>query len=351
MDSKEATPLYKKLTYFAVLVSLLGAGLLLGKEIILPLLFSVLLANMILPVVRFLHKRWHFNSAVSILVPLVLAIVVVSSLVFFLSSQIVNFVQDVPAIEKRLHEVTQSLKVMFKEQTNVTIRKQNQYLDETVVDLKEKAPGLVGATFISLSALLSYVLLMPIYTFLLLYYRSNIRVFLVGVFKQLSEENVMEIVTASTSIAQRYLLGLLFETALIFTLNAVGFLIIGIKYAVFLALLASLLNLIPYVGMMVANVICMLVTLVSADEVSTVLWVGALLALVQFIDNNFAMPAIVGNTVRINALITIVGVLLGGAICGVPGMFLAVPGLAVLKVVCDRVPGLNPLGTLMGEKV
>lgn len=155
----------------------------------------------------------------------------------------------------------------------------------------------------------------------------------------------------SSSIAQKYVTGLLIETTIVFTLNTIGFLILGIKYVVFLALLAALLNLIPYVGMLVANIFCMVVTLVSSDDPKLVLWVGVVLGVVQIIDNNFTMPWIVGNKVRINALVTIVGVLVGGALAGVPGMFLAIPGLAVLKVIFDKVPQLQPWGLLLGDEL
>ena len=74
-----------------------------------------------------------------------------------------------------------------------------------------------------------------------------------------------------------------------------------------------------------------------------------ILAIVQFIDNNFLMPLVVGSKVRINSLVTIVGVLVGGALCGVPGMFLSIPGLAVLKVIFDRADGLKPFGMLLGD--
>ena len=134
-------------------------------------------------------------------------------------------------------------------------------------------------------------------------------------------------------------------------MNTIGFLVLGVKYAIFLALLAALLNLIPYVGMLVANIICMVITLISSDNISDVLWVGIILAAVQFIDNNFGMPLIVGNKVRINALVTIVGVLIGGALCGIPGMFLAIPGLAVLKIIFDKVPDLEAWGLLLGDEV
>ena len=128
--------------------------------------------------------------------------------------------------------------------------------------------------------------------------------------------------------SQQYIVGLFIVTAIAFALNSVGFLILGIKYAFFLALLAALLSLIPYVGMLVANVLCMTITLISSDKLSNVFWVFIILAVVQFLHNNIGMTLIVGNKVRINGLVTIVGVFVGGALCGVSGMCLAIPGLA-----------------------
>jgi len=192
---------------------------------------------------------------------------------------------------------------------------------------------------------------LPVYTFLMLFYKDHIKKFLVSVFKNGSEEQVRDVIYESRTIGQQYVLGLLTDMVIVFTLNTVGFLILGIKYAVFLALVAALLNLIPYIGMLVANVFCMLITLVSSDSLTDVVWVALILAVVQVIDNNILMPMIVGNKVRINALVTIIGVVVGGTLCGVSGMFLAIPGIAVLKVIFDHVEELKPWGMLLGDDV
>jgi predicted PurR-regulated permease PerM len=348
MDKKTGAPFYQKLSFNLISLAIISLAVIYGSDILLPFLFSVLLASLLLPVTRFLSSK-RFNRSLSILIPLIASIVIGFGIIYFLSSQVINFMDDVPALKERVAEVSNSFQQWFKESTNMTIRKQNQYFQDTVKDLKEKAPELVGQTFVSLTGILIYVVLLPLYTFLILYYRSSIRRFLVSVFKNGSEERVEEVLTESTSISQQYLTGLLIETTLVFTLNTIGFLILGIKYAIFLALLAALLNLIPYVGIIVANVMCMLITLVSSDTMSDALWVGAILAVVQFLDNNFGMPLIVGTKVRINALVTILGVFIGGALCGVPGMFLAIPALAFLKVVFDKVPELNPWGMILGD--
>jgi predicted PurR-regulated permease PerM len=348
MSKPNALPFYQKLCYMLISAALICVALYFGKDIILPVLFSILLASILLPFTNFLARK-KFNQALSILLPLFLSIIISAGVMYFLSSQIMSFMDDVPALKERVNEISRSVQVWFRQTTDITIRKQNQYINETVNDFKENAPELVGSTFDSLAGILVYIVLIPLYTFLILYHKKNIKRFLISVFKNGSEERVNEVLTESTSVAQQYIRGLLIETALVFILNMIGFLILGIKYAVFLALFAALLNLIPYVGILVANVICMLITLASTDSVSSVIWVGIILAFVQFLDNNFGMPLIVGNKVKINALVTIIGVLIGGALCGISGMFLAIPGLAVLKVIFDKVPDLQPWGALLGD--
>lgn len=351
MDIAEAhPPFYKRFSLTLLSLAILCVGLIYGKDIILPLLFAVLLSTLLLPLTNFLSRK-GLHRIFSIVLPVLLTLIVIGGVLYFLSTQVINFLDDAPALKERASEVSTSFQKWININTHITVRKQNEYIKETVEDIKDSGPQLVGLTFGSLTGILTYIILLPIYTFLMLYYRKMIKSFLIGVFKNGSETKVREVLTESSTIAQQYVTGLMIETTIVFTLNSIGFLILGIKYAIFLALLAALLNLIPFVGMLVANVFCMLVTLVSSDDVRNVLWVGIVLAVVQFIDNNFGMPLIVGNKVRINALVTIVGVLVGGVLCGIPGMFLAIPALAVLKVIFDKVPELNAWGVLLGDEV
>ncbi|SHH92478.1 Predicted PurR-regulated permease PerM [Chryseolinea serpens] len=344
-----ASPFYLKLSLTLLAVVLLGLLVFLGKDILLPLLFSVLLSTLLLPFTAFLQRK-GVHKVFSILIPVLLSFFAIAGVLYVLSSQVVNFLDDIPALKERISEVSTGFQKWVNENTHITVRKQNQYIAQAAENLKEQVPQLVGMTFISLTGLLSYLIFLPLYTFLILYHKNTIKTFLIGVFRNGSEQRVREVLTESTTIGQHYVFGLLIETSIVFGLNTIGFLVLGIKYAIFLALLAALLNLVPYVGMIVANMLCMLVTLVSSDTLGDVVWVGVVLAVVQLFDNNIGMPMIVSNKVRINALVTIVGVLIGGALCGVPGMFLAIPAMAVCKVIFDKVPELNPWGVLFGDE-
>lgn len=344
----DTTPFYKKLAFNLLTIVLLGGILYVGQSILIPLFFSVLLATLLLPVVMFL-RSWKVPHALAIILSLLLAMAVIVGIAYFLSRQMVTFFQDVDVIKERLNELFGSLQQWIRDHFNINVRDQQQYIQDT----KEKVEPekIVGATVISLTTFLSYLVLLPVYTFLLLYYKELIKQFFIFIFRNDTEDQIRDVLHQSRLVSQSFITGLLIEVVIVFSLNAAGFLILGIKYALFLALVAALLNLVPYIGMLIANIFCMLITLVSSENLIDVLWVGVVLALVQLIDNNFLMPFVVGSKVRINALATLLGILVGGALCGVPGMFLAIPGIAVLKVIFDRVDGLRPYGILVGDNV
>ncbi len=163
-----------------------------------------------------------------------------------------------------------------------------------------------------------------IYTFFISFFGSN------------HKEKVKEVLLESRFIVQGYIIGLLVEMAIVAIINSLGIVLFGIKYAIFLGLLAALLNLIPYIGMLITSVFCALVILSNSNQISDVVAVLVILTVVQFFDDNVIMPKVVSSKVKINALITILGVLAGGLIAGVSGMFLSIPTIAILKIIFDR---------------
>jgi len=148
---------------------------------------------------------------------------------------------------------------------------------------------------------------------------------------------------------QRYLVGLLFEAGIVTALNWAGLMIIGVEYSLLLAVIGALLNLIPYIGMIIATTLPMVIALATLGP-GAALWVLALYVFVQFLDNNFIVPKVVASRVELNALVSIIVVMIGGALWGIPGMFLALPLTAMLKVIFDRVPGLEPFGLVPADE-
>jgi len=147
------------------------------------------------------------------------------------------------------------------------------------------------------------------------------------------------------------MLGLLIEIGIVAAANSIGLALLGIKYAIFFGVLAAVLNIIPYIGMFTATLFTVLITLSTSNNTSDVVWIVVIMYGIHIIDVNILMPKIVGSKVRINALISILGVVLGGALTGLSGLFLSVPAIALIKIICDQVDDLKPWGMLMGGDI
>jgi predicted PurR-regulated permease PerM len=126
---------------------------------------------------------------------------------------------------------------------------------------------------------------------------------------------------------------------------------LGVKYGILIGCIGAILNLIPYLGGIIAIALPVLMATVTKDGYSTQLGVIVAYIVIQFIDNNILVPRIVSSKVQINALMSIIVVLLGNALWGVSGMFLSIPFIAVLKIVFDRIDDLKPWGKLLGDNI
>ncbi len=185
--------------------------------------------------------------------------------------------------------------------------------------------------------------------FLILLYRTHYVTFLCKFFAEKHRATLKDIVGTVKVSVQSYILGLLFEMLIVTSLTTIGFWIIGVKYAILLGVITGLLNMIPYIGIFIAGILSIIASLTGSADLSIITGIIVVNLIVQFIDNNFLVPMIVSSKVEINALATIVGVIVAGSIAGVAGMFLAIPMMAIAKVVFDRVAGLESWGYFLGD--
>jgi predicted PurR-regulated permease PerM len=195
------------------------------------------------------------------------------------------------------------------------------------------------------------ILLLPVYLFMILYYKPLLLEFVHKTFRIAYHKTVSEVLSNTKSIIQSYIVGLFFEMVIMAILNSVGLLLLGIQYAVILGVIGAILNIIPYIGGIIATLLAMTIAFVTMDSLSYPIFVLILYIVIQLIDNNYIVPKIVASRVQLNALISIIVVLIGGAIWGIAGMFLSIPLTAILKVVFDHIEPLKPWGYLLGNIV
>lgn len=347
MPSVSTPPFYHRLSHTLLALGLIMAAFYLGQDIIVPFAMAGLLAVLLRPIEAWLIRR-GVPKTVAISLVLLLAIVVLVGLTMLISMQLASFTDDWPKLKKNLNDFYNDARRWIRREYNVSYRQQDQYLKKAQAQTMDTLQG--SGTLGVITGPLGTLLILPIYVFLLLYYRAMLIQFIIRSFTDQYTERVREVLGEIRSVIQSYVVGLVTETACVAVLNSVGLLILGVQYAVLMGVIAAILNLIPYIGGLVATGLAVAVTFVNHPEPTTLLGVVAVFLVVQFIDNNFLVPVIIGSKVRINALVSIVGVLLGGALAGVSGMFLSIPIIAILKVIFDRVEGLEHWGILLGDQ-
>ncbi len=327
----------------------LGVIIIVGKDIITPIVMAFFLAIMLLPVYRFLRRK-RFPETLSIALSILLLLVIIGLLVWFFSSQISQLISDFPLIKKNVQQHLTSLSVWIDNKWNFSTERQVKLINEQNDKLLNYAGGVLGGAASSVTGILIFVGLLPIYIFLLLFYKNLLLRFVFLWFAKSTHARVEEVMRESEVIIKSYLIGLLIQISYITILLGGILLLIGIKHAILIGAIFAILNLIPYVGALIGNIIGVLLTLSSSQEIWPIFAVLGTIAFVQFLDNNILMPRIVGSKVKINALITILGVIVAGALAGISGMFLSLPVIAVLKIIFDRTDNFNQWGVLLGDE-
>ena len=341
-------PLYAKITLLILLVYLVLYGLYIGQDILAPLGFAFLFAVLLRPMEK-KFIQWKIPKILAIVLTLVIAILVVAGLITFLSKQITSFVKDIPAIKHNLNDLWHQFQNWLSSTFNLSRAQQAKIIEKATSDTMDNiAPA---STIGIVTASVATIILIPVYVFLFLYYRTLLLRFIVELFEENQQENVYNVIHEIRYVVQHYITGLLTETTIVAVLNISGLLLIGAPFAILLGLIAAILNLIPYIGGLVAVFLTALVTFTNTGSISTALWAIIIFMIVQLIDNNFLVPRIIASRVQLNALISIVGVLIGGALCGVSGMFLSIPLIAICKVIFDKVEELKPWGKLLGDDI
>jgi predicted PurR-regulated permease PerM len=328
---------------------LVVAVLVVGHNIIMPVITAFFISIVLLPIFRFL-KNHKIPEAASIIIPILLIAILLGLIVWFFSIQIGSLVDDFPQIKKNVSIHLNALSTWISSISDFSTKEQVKFINDKSNDMLGMAGKVASGAAVTLSSVFVFIGLLPIYIYLMLFYKDILLRFVFMWFEQDHHPKVKEVVYETESIIKSYLVGLLIQVTYMTILLGGILMIIGIKHALLIGVIFAVLNLIPYVGALIGNIIGVMLTLTSSTELWPVLTVLIVIAVVQFLDNNILMPRIVGSKVKINALFAILGVITGGSIAGVSGMFLSLPIIAVLKVILDRTEDFKQWGVLLGDE-
>jgi predicted PurR-regulated permease PerM len=338
----------QQLSFQLLLILLIGIFIYVGHGVLVPIYFSILLSILLLPVTNLLQKC-YLPRTLANLVAVVLALALIATIVYFISTQMVGFLKDIPAIRQHLAEHITSLQQWLEQKWHISTTEQKVYVDNIREGVKHSGGQYIGETFLTVSQTVVFIIIVAIYSFLILCYRHLIKRFLCAVFSSEHKERLQFVMQESKQIIQKYMTGLLIEMAIVAACNSTVLLIIGVKYAVFLGVFAAVLNIVPYIGLFTGLAFTVLVTMGNSSNLHDIVWIVVSMEIIHFLDANFLMTKIVGSKVKINALMTIVGVVIGGSMIGLAGIFLALPTIAILNVIFSQIDALKPWSILLSD--
>ena len=324
-----------------VVIALTIAGIVILRDLVIPVCFAALLSVMILPLVKRLERR--IGTTWAIILVLLTVTIVLSLLGWLLVYQVVSLVNDLPNIETRFFNFIDRIQARVSETLDISTADQKTMLQ----DFAKTVSALVGTILLTTSNTLSTIIQIPIYIFLFLIYRGKFKLFFLSMIPNDKDELIWK--KDVERVIQGYISGLMLVTLIVAALNTIGLLILGIEHAIFFGILSGVLTIIPYIGIFIGALFPVLMALITKDSALYAVGVIAVFTVVQFLEGNFITPRITGSKVSINALAAIVALIIGGQMLGIAGMILAVPAIGVLKIVLSYSTRLKPFVILLGD--
>lgn len=339
-------PFYFKSTVILLGLVLFVFSLFTLRSVLVPLSFALMLAILLNPLTS-LFQKWRLPRILSIVLSILIAIILITGIIYFIFSQIGSFSSQLPEFKKKFLEMFSRLQHSLYHSMGIKVEKQNQVLNEAETNMKPVIANALG----SMAGSLAVTILVPVYTFLFLYYKTLLLNFL---YELLSRENSTEVAVVlgqAKKAIQSYMFGLAIEGLIVAVLNSIALLLLGVDYAILLGVLGAVINVLPFIGGILAVLFPLLISIVTGQGLTIQLGIIISYIIIQFIDNHFLIPYIVSSKVKINALISIIIVLMGGLVWGIAGMFLSIPVIGILKIIFDHIPELKPWAKLLGNEV
>ncbi|RDC63037.1 AI-2E family transporter [Adhaeribacter pallidiroseus] len=339
--------------YFKYTIILLGLVLLIWflqtfKSILVPICFSGLFALLLVPLCERL-ERLRLPRPLAILLCIIMVIAFLAGLIWLLSSQLISFVQELGTLSDKVNEYIQKVQTFLLNNFGIKPTNGREFISKNLGTLQQTGTSILSGTLSLTTGALSVLTIIPIYIFFMLFYREHFRRFMFKFITRDKRDTLMLTIDNIQKVVESYISGLLIVIVIVAILNMTGLMIMGVPYAVFFGIFASVLTIIPYIGILIGAALPALYTLVQTGSAVQALIVIGIFAFVQFLEGNFITPNITGSKVSINPFAAILALIIGGEIWGAAGMILSIPIIAILKVLFDAYEPLEPFGFLLGD--
>lgn len=326
------------------LLFLIFTGLYFAQGFLMPLCIGGILATLFLPFCHWMEKK-KIPKGIAVIISLLGLLLLIFMIISLVGYKVSELITDIEILKQKSIEIGIKIQKYIFETLNLTFTEQREILKSEQPSYGNMIQIMLG----SMTSFLSNSILLLVYFVFLLYYRSHIKNFLVRLTPKSQQAEIQEIIQKVATVSQQYLIGLSKMIVLLWVMYGIGFSIIGVENAIFFAILCGLLEIVPFVGNITGTTLTVLFAAINGANTQLLLGIVIVYGIVQFIQGWILEPLIVGSQVKINSLFTIIALVLGELLWGIPGIILAIPLTAMLKIVCDHIEPLQPYGFLIGE--
>ena len=330
---------------FIVLLSLI---LYFGKTLFIPLSFSLLVGFILYPICKWMETK-GINKGIAIVISILGVTLLAGAIIYLLFVQFSEFLEEWQSLRIKLIETVNQLSLFISERFDISLKKQTEFINNTLNNSGSQAFSIVRNTAYSLSESVFFLLMIPVFSTLILFHRQMLSNALYELFPKEKKNTIHEILVETINAYYNFIKGMLVVYLIVGLLNSIGLLLIGVPHPFLFGFIASILTFIPYVGIMISSLLPIAISWITYNSIWYPLAVIAVFSIVQLLEAYLIFPFAVGNRLKINTLVIIIAIIVGGILWGAAGMILFIPFVSVMKLIADRTPSLKTLSVLLGD--
>jgi predicted PurR-regulated permease PerM len=350
MIQTEGNFINKKLSLLDILqcTVLICVLLYFGKILFIPLSFSLLISFILYPVCKWVEKKGA-SKILSIFGSLFALLFLLAAIVYLVFLQINEFSHEWLPFRAKLLETVNQLSLIIAERFGISTDEQFTFFKNYINNSGVQTFSVLRSALYYLSESIFYILIIPVLSGLILYHRNILANALYQIFPENKKEAVYEILVETINTYYNFFKGMLLVYLIVGILNSIGLAIIGIPHPFLFGFIAAILTFIPYVGILVSSLLPIAISWITFNSIWYPLGVILVFSIVQILEAYVIFPFAVGSSLKINTLVIIVMITIGGILWGAAGMILFIPFTSIVKLIADRTASLKTLSILLGD--
>lgn len=328
-------------------IVLISSVLYFGRTLFIPLSFSMLISFVLYPLCKWMEKK-RVPKMISIFLSISILFILFGAITYLLFSQIEGFLQEWQTFRTKLIESLVALSAFFENRYGINIGNSYKLQKNMFSNTGGQVFDAMISSAFSISMSLFFLIIIPVFSALILYYRQMLVKVLYKLFPANKKKDVREILTETIHTYYSFVRGMLLVYLIVGILNSIGLAILGVPHAIAFGFIASILTFIPYVGIIISSLLPITISWITFDSMWYPMGIIMVFSIVQLLEANIIFPIVVGNRLKINPLIIIIVIIAGGILWGAAGMILFIPIISIVKLIADRTESLKAVSILLG---